>query len=84
MRIKAEIEELQAKLEATRVAELEAEIVDMKKRIIAFGIRPDQLFGPDDLDKRRIANRARKGQKRTQQANGNGAAQSTAQAEAVM
>ena len=49
MRLKEQIDELSAKLEATRVAELDAEVTDIKKRIVAFGIRPEQLFSSDDL-----------------------------------
>ena len=49
MKLKAQIDELTAKLEATRVAEMEAEVTDMKKRIVAFGIRPEQLFSAEDL-----------------------------------
>lgn len=49
LELKEQIEQLQAQLEKTRVAELEAEVVDMKKRIAAFGIRPEHLFGKEDL-----------------------------------
>lgn len=49
MELKAQIEAMQAQLEQARAAELEAECVDMKKRIAAFGIRPEQLFSADDL-----------------------------------
>lgn len=49
LRIKAQIEELQAQLEKTRIAELEVEIVDIKKRILAFGILPTQLYSAEDL-----------------------------------
>lgn len=49
LKLKEQIEQMQAQLEAVRIKELEAEIADMKKRIIAFGIRPEQLFSRDDL-----------------------------------
>jgi DNA-binding protein H-NS len=56
MQIKADIEALDAKkqelartLEAARLAELDAECTDIKKRIIAFGILPHMLFGPEQL-----------------------------------
>ncbi len=60
MQIKADIEALEKQrddltrtLEAARVAELEAECTDIKKRIIAFGIEPSMLFGPDELKGKR-------------------------------
>jgi DNA-binding protein H-NS len=49
LELKAQIEQMQAQLEAVRVAELDVEITDMKKRIVAFGIRPEQLFAREDL-----------------------------------
>src|SRR5437016_1954124 len=56
MALKAQMEtlllaqrELQAKLDTTRRAELEAEAADMRKRIAAFGITPDMLFSKPDL-----------------------------------
>lgn len=49
LELKAQIEALNAQLEKARTEELEAEIVDMKKRIIAFGIRPEQLYSAEDL-----------------------------------
>lgn len=49
LELKAEIEAMQARLESVRVSEMEAEVVDMKKRIVAFGIRPEQLFAKEDL-----------------------------------
>ena len=59
LELKAQIEALNAQLESARVAELEAEIVDMKKRIIAFGVRPEQLFSPEDLKSHRPARPSR-------------------------
>ena len=47
--MKKQLEELQAKIEGVRLAEIDAEIADIKQRIAAFGIRPEQLFTPDDL-----------------------------------
>ena len=47
--MKKQLEELQAKIEGVRLAEIESEIADIKQRIAAFGIRPEQLFTPDDL-----------------------------------
>ena len=47
--MKKQLEELQAKIEGVRLAEIDAEIADIKRRIAAFGIRPEQLFAPDDL-----------------------------------
>jgi DNA-binding protein H-NS len=49
LELKSQIEAMQAQLEAVRLSELEVEITDMKKRIVAFGIRPEQLFGKEDL-----------------------------------
>lgn len=49
LELKAQIEALNAELEKTRVAELDAEIIDIKKRIIAFGILPSQLYSAEDL-----------------------------------
>jgi DNA-binding protein H-NS len=60
LELKAEIEKMQAQLEAVRVAELEVEITDMKKRIVAFGIRPEQLFAKEDLPTIIRASRIRK------------------------
>ena len=47
--MKKQLEELQARIESVRLAEIESEITDIKQRIAAFGIRPEQLFSPDDL-----------------------------------
>lgn len=49
LELKAQIEALEQQLETVRVEELDAEVVDMKKRIIAFGIRPEMLFSYEDL-----------------------------------
>lgn len=49
LELKAQIEAMQSQLEQVRRDELEAEISDIKKRIIAFGIQPDQLYSPEDL-----------------------------------
>jgi DNA-binding protein H-NS len=56
LQIKADIEALEEKkkelarsAEAARLAELEVEVVDMKKRIIAFGIQPHMLFSQEEL-----------------------------------
>lgn len=63
LRIKAEIEALQTKLEAVRRDEMEAEVIDIKKRILAFGILPDQLYSPEDLKPHRPG-RVRSGEPR--------------------
>ncbi len=55
LELKAQIEALNAELEKTRVAELDAEIIDIKKRIIAFGILPSQLYSAEDLRSHRPA-----------------------------
>lgn len=47
--MKKQLEELQGRIESVRLAEIESEITDIKQRIAAFGIRPEQLFSPDDL-----------------------------------
>lgn len=60
LKIKAQIEALQQQLESVRVTELEAEITDMKKRIVAFGIRPEQLYAKEDLPTIIRASRIRK------------------------
>lgn len=49
LELKQQIEAMQAQLEAVRISELEAEVTDIKKRILAFGIRPEQLFSKEDL-----------------------------------
>lgn len=49
LELKAQIEAMTAQLESTRMEEFEAEVVDMKKRITAFGIRPQDLFSKEDL-----------------------------------
>jgi DNA-binding protein H-NS len=49
LELKSQIEAMQAQLEQVRVAELEVEITDIKKRIVAFGLRPEQLFSKEDL-----------------------------------
>ena len=59
LEIKAQIEELQSQLEKVRNEELDVEIRDMKKRIIAFGIRPDALFSAEDLREFRPARPSR-------------------------
>lgn len=47
--LKAQIEELNAQLETVRRQEMDAEVVDIKKRILAFGIRPEQLYSGEDM-----------------------------------
>ena len=47
--MKKQLEELQAKIESVRLAEMESEVTNIKQRIVAFGIRPEQLFPPEDL-----------------------------------
>jgi DNA-binding protein H-NS len=59
LELKAHIEELTAQLETTRIAEMEAEVTDIKKRIIAFGIRPEQLYGAEELKAHRPKGPAR-------------------------
>lgn len=49
LELKSQIEALTAQLEATREEELESQVADMKKRIAAFGIQPDQLFSREQL-----------------------------------
>lgn len=53
LELKAQIEQLEAQLEPTRREELEIEIMDIKKRIVAFGIQPHELFPDLKVDKRR-------------------------------
>ena len=47
--MKKQLEELQARIESVRLAEIDSEITDIRQRIAAFGIRPEQLFGREDL-----------------------------------
>ncbi len=49
LELKAQIEELSAQLEQTRQEEFEAEVTDIKKRIVAFGLCPADLFDKDAL-----------------------------------
>lgn len=49
METKAQIEALQAQLEQQRLEELDVEVADIKKRVIAFGITPEMIFSADDL-----------------------------------
>lgn len=49
MEMKAQIEELQANLETVRKLEINDQIVDIKKRIVTFGIKPSDLFSVDEL-----------------------------------
>jgi len=48
-----ELAEEASKLETIRLAELDAEIADIKRRFIAFGIRPEQVFSRADLGPKR-------------------------------
>lgn len=49
LEIKVQIEELQAQLERARVDELDEQVTDIKKKIIAFGITPEMIFSKEDL-----------------------------------
>lgn len=49
MELRAKIEEMQAEAERVKKQEVEEQVVDIKKRIIAFGITADQLYLKDDL-----------------------------------
>jgi DNA-binding protein H-NS len=49
LELKAQIEELQAQLERTRLDELDEQVTDIKKKIVAYGIRPDMIFSKEDL-----------------------------------
>ena len=44
MRMKVEMEAMLAKLETVRQRELDAEVIDIRKRVIAWGITPEQVF----------------------------------------
>lgn len=47
--LQTQIAELQAQLQDVREAEFEPEVADIKKRIAAFGIKPQDLFTPAEL-----------------------------------
>lgn len=49
LELKQQIEELTAQLEATRAEEFDQQVADIKERIAAFGIRPDQLYSREEL-----------------------------------
>lgn len=49
LELKIQIEELQAQLEQARLTELDEQITDIKKKIVAFGIRPEMIFSKEDL-----------------------------------
>lgn len=55
LELKTQIEELQAQLEQVRVSELEEQCTDIRKKIAAFGIRPEMIFSREDLTGRRPA-----------------------------
>ncbi len=49
LELKTQIEDLQAQLEQVRLAELDEQITDIKKKIVAYGIRPEMIYSKEDL-----------------------------------
>ncbi|HKX40912.1 MAG TPA: H-NS histone family protein [Burkholderiaceae bacterium] len=49
LELKQQIEALNAQLEETRAAEFDEQVADIKARIDAFGIKPEQLYSKDEL-----------------------------------
>lgn len=53
LELKTQIEDLQAQLERVRLEELDEQCTDIKKKIIAFGIRPEMIFSREELTGKR-------------------------------
>jgi DNA-binding protein H-NS len=49
LELKQQIDQLTAQLEATRAAEFDEQVADIKMRIEAYGIRPEHLFSKEEL-----------------------------------
>lgn len=55
LELKTQIEEMQAQLERVRLDELDEQCTDIKKKIVAFGIRPEMIFSREELTGKRPA-----------------------------